>query len=365
MKVLIYPVTMSLTFADVTPIQQVSSHSYSIDLGDEWCIGNGTNSVLLVIASPTYPMVMMVLLTSPNAVPNGGYVTSCFLLAARTHMSKTHSARSEPHPINLHLEFLRRTSARQAIFKVKDVKLGSRISNLHLTLEQEQENGKVQVAVEGYITMSNIAKESGLSLPTRFELHPVPISVDLPTLGSKGEDQNWALRRNQAFPQFRRASQNIEIHLEKPDQRPTDRPISILDQWVRFCPLKKPGKWTNDCFGFVVDMFPQIVESYINAERGESDLHEKAPDPKNPRKTFWYPTLSLNLDVKQLLPVEGIEWLFVRMEAKKIHNGRLDLMITVLDERGDIVALSTHNALVMDAQRNVQKRGQDKQDSKL
>lgn len=304
------------------------------------------------------------MLTLTNTVPNGGYVASCFLLVARTHMSTTHSSRSEPHPINVHLEYLRRTSVRQAIFKVKDVKLGSRISNLHLSCEQEQENGKVQVAVEGYITMSNIGKESGMSLPTKFELHPAPIPADLPTLASKGEEQNFALRRNQAFPQFRRAAQNIQIHLEKPDRRPADRPTSILDQWVRFSPLKKPGKWTNDCLGFVVDMFPQIVESYINAERGESDLHEMKPDPSNPRPTYWYPTLSLNLDVKQLLPAEGVDWLFVRMQAKKIHNGRLDLMITVLDERGDIVALSTHCALVMDGQRNLQRGGQ-KQGSKL
>lgn len=298
-------------------------------------------------------------------MPNGGYITSCFLLVARTHLSTTHASRDEPHPINLHLEFLRRTSVRQGTFTVKDVKLGSRISNLHITLVQEQDDGNVRVTVEGYITMSNLSRETGLTLPTRFQLHPPPISADLATISSKGEDQNWALRQNQAFPQFRRAAQNIEIHLEKPGRRPADRPLSILDQWVRFTPLKNPGTWTNDCLGFVVDMFPQIVESYINAERGESDLLEKVPDASNPRPKYWYPTLSLNLDVKQLLPPEGAEWLFVRMEAKVIHNGRLDLMITVLDEQGGVVALSTHSSLVMDAERNIAKSGKKKQDSKL
>lgn len=32
---------MSTTFADVVPVRQLTSHSYAVDLADEWCIGNG------------------------------------------------------------------------------------------------------------------------------------------------------------------------------------------------------------------------------------------------------------------------------------------------------------------------------------
>jgi hypothetical protein len=35
---------MSTIFADVVPVRQITSHSYAIDLGDEWCIGNGMNT---------------------------------------------------------------------------------------------------------------------------------------------------------------------------------------------------------------------------------------------------------------------------------------------------------------------------------
>jgi hypothetical protein len=280
-------------------------------------------------------------------------------------MSTTHASWSAPHPINLHLEFFRRTSVGRATYRVKDIKLGSRISNLHITLAQEDDNGKLQDEVEGYITMSNIGKETGLTLPTRFELHPAPIAADLPTLLAHGQDQNWGVRRAQAFPKFRRAGKNLLMHLEKADSRPADRSRAILDQWVRFSPLERPGKWTNDCLGFVVDMFPQIVESYVNAERGESDLEEKTPDASSPRPKFWYPTLALNLDVKKLLPEEGTEWLFVRVQATVIRNGRIDLHVTVLDETGDVVALSTHCSLVMDADRNTTRNSKKKQDSKL
>jgi hypothetical protein len=278
-------------------------------------------------------------------------------------MSVTHPSRSSPHPINLHLEFFKRTSVGQAIFKVKDIKLGARISNVHVTLAQQDDEGIWQDEVEGYIAMSNIGKETGLTLPTDFQLRPAPIAADLHALLAHGEDQNWGLWRAPVFPKFRRASKNILTHLEK--RRPADRPRAILDQWVRFLPLGKHGKWTNDCLGFVVDMFPQIAESYINADRGQSDLEEKLPGQSNPRPNYWYPTLTLNLDVKKLLPDEGVEWLFVRVQASVIKNGRFDLLVTVLDEGGDVVALSQHCALIMDASRNTTRNSKKSQDSKL
>jgi len=64
----------------------------------------------------------------------------------------------------------------------------------------------------------------------------------------------------------------------------------------------------------------------------------------------------LNIDFKKELPEEGVEWLFVRVQAKQIKNGRMDLEIVILDEEGDIVALSHHVALVLNAERNIAAR---------
>ena len=49
---------MSKTFADVVPIQAVSSHKYTIDLQDEWCIGSGTRPDFQIDPSITIPMTM-------------------------------------------------------------------------------------------------------------------------------------------------------------------------------------------------------------------------------------------------------------------------------------------------------------------
>jgi len=322
------------TFADVLPIQQLESHKYSANFETDWCIGT---------------------------VPNGGYVTSAFMLVASRHMQLTHTKRKQVNVINLHLEFMRRTAVGEAVFTVKDVKLGGRISNLHLTLAQRDERtDKLVDEVEGYITMTNMAAEAGLSLDSGYVMAPEPLPVSFSSL-IEGNDANYVRRGRDPFADFRRAGRHMSMHLVRPDKRPSNFPKALIDQWVLFQPQGRDGKHINNALGYVVDIFPQILERYVNSELEEACLGKdlsveeaealikKRPEP---HAKFWYPTLSLNLDVKKLLPEEGVQWLFVRVQSKKIQNGRFDLEVTVLDEVGDIVALSTHSSLAVDSSRN-------------
>ena len=106
-------------------------------------------------------------------------------------------------------------------------------------------------------------------------------------------------------------------------------------------------KFTNQSLGFVVDMIPQIVEMYRTDAEGRASSVERelksigAVDLRN-WGLMWYPTLLLNLDMKKVLPPEGVEWLFVRVRAKQIRDGRMDLEVVVLDEEEDLVAISNH-----------------------
>jgi acyl-CoA thioesterase FadM len=64
----------------------------------------------------------------------------------------------------------------------------------------------------------------------------------------------------------------------------------------------------------------------------------------------------LNLDVKKALPEEGVKYLHVRLQAKQIKNGRFDLEIVVMDEGGELVALSHHVCFAVSAARNTAAR---------
>lgn len=282
---------------------------------------------------------------------------------AATHFSRTLSKQNQPHTIALHLEFARRTEAGPATFHVRDVKLGRLTSTIHISLFQ---NGREEVL--GYFIHANIPLESGPSFETQWTLDPPTAPASIPALAS-GSDPNWAEQKAMPFAEFRKASNNVRFFFPRHGQPHRG---SIADEWIA---LKGGEKFTNVSLGMVVDMFPQMIEAFRkdadpyslegggngtrSAETEESDLRTKG------MAKFWYPTLLLNVDVKKALPEEGVDWLFVRTRNKLIKNGRFDLEVVVLDELGDVVALSHHVCMVLPAERNLAKRTTSKTNLKL
>lgn len=292
-----------------------------------------------------------------GVVPHGGYITSCFLQVAKTHFSKTLSRQNQPHTITLHLEFVRRTEVGPATFKVRDVKVGRLTSTVHISLFQ---NGREEVI--GYLTNSNIPREDGPSYDTRWRLDPPPRPLGSTAALAAGSDAEWLEQKSMPFSKFRKASQNIRFFFPARGQPAP----GVADQWMAF---RNGERFTNASLGMVADMFPQIPESF----RARSDPYavggagsaQAAAAAKETTASFWYPTLLLNLDVKKALPEEGVDWLFVRTRAKQIRNGRYDLEVVVLDEVGDIVALSHHVCMILPAARNLAARNTAKKEVKL
>ncbi|KZM21601.1 uncharacterized protein EKO05_0008054 [Ascochyta rabiei] len=283
---------------EATAVQKVSNNTYSCVLHDDWSIGS---------------------------VPNGGYVTGCILGVVKTHFSTSLAKQNQPHTIALHVEFLRRTQAGPALFKVEDVKLGRQTSIVHVSMEQE---GRQEIVA--YVTNSNITAEEGFTFDTQHELSPQPPTVDLAKLETNS-DANW-MWSEVPFAKFRKATAQVRFFLPRAG---SVRP-NIVDEWLCW---SNGTNFTNTSVGFVADMFPQIVENLKNTE-----------------KAFWYPTLLLNLDIKKSLPAEGVKWLNVRAELKQVKNGRMDLGIWVRDAAGELVALSNHVGFVLDASRNTAAR---------
>ena len=250
------------------------------------------------------------------------------------------------------------------------MKLGRRTSTVHIVLTQPSSKDPSQTqttCVVGYITQSNITSESGVSLPTHWALSPPPAPLSSIAALRRNEDPHWSLLEHLRFPNFRKAGLHVKTYLPREGQVKK----SIVDEWI--CFSQKGERFTQQSLGYVVDMFPQIVETGYSVAEIEGGLRQN-PSPKRWENTnietekpsmvkkhqaasFWYPTILLNLDVKKALPEEGVEFLFVRVKSRQIRNGRLDLEVTVLDESGDLVATSTHVALVLSVERNLKKSG--------
>lgn len=166
----------------------------------------------------------------------------------------------------------------------------------------------------------------------------------------------WTEKREWPNAQFRKATNQIRAWFPRGGQVSRN----IYDMWT--C-LRDPNeRWTNEGLGFVVDMFPQVCETYFlgfdqyDPKLDEKYSREEVQELSRGRAPFWYPTLLLNLEVKKALPAEGVRFLCTRLQTKSIKNGRYDLEVIIWDDEGDIVALSHHVCFAVSSERNVAAR---------
>ncbi|KAL2866768.1 thioesterase family protein [Aspergillus lucknowensis] len=325
-------------FEEAVNVTPLGDNRYSAFLQDAFCIGT---------------------------VPHGGYTSAVLYRLALVHFASAHPDlyKGEPAtPISMQLTFLRRTAAGPATLRVHDMKLGQRTSSLHVELLQandtkkEGEETMMEVKVAGYITVSPASAEIGVSATTEWELHPRPVpgtgpggSVNLPRLAETGRDASW-VRQDAPFSEFRRATTQVDLF--GVDGARMKRKNGIVDQWARLRPNGRVTRWSNESVVFLTDMFPMALDGFDTMASGSGSADGAGPTAK-----YWFPTVSLSIDLKKRLPVAaGPEWLYSRVVTKEVRDGRTDLDVTILDEKGEIVALSTQIGLVVSASRNIGRR---------
>lgn len=274
------------------------------------------------------------------------------LRAVSLHLAE----RGQPDTISAHFEYVNRTEIGPAVLVIEDIKLGRSTSTVHVTLHQYDVNlaaspwltARSRKNVLAYVTNARLNLERGLTLDSGWAMMPAPKPVDLSLL-ELGRDLHWVRKENllgARFTSYVRTHNNLEHYVLRAGAR-----RGVMDLWLR---LKGEGqRFTNHDLGYVADSYPMIVEGW----RPGTDEEQT---PFRTDQTFWYPTLSLNLDVKRALPEQGAEWLFVRSSAKVIQNGRLDLEVIILDQHQDVVALSNHVTMIVSAERSMKERSHAK-----
>jgi len=132
-------------------------------------------------------------------------------------------------------------------------------------------------------------------------------------------------------------------------------PKNITAVWMRF---KNPEeRFITEILGSVADHWHRMPENYRpgsvwnNVELPANALRAAAEGSqvKGYSTAHSYPTLSLHLEIKKLLPPQGTEWLFLRARSTEIKNGRFDAETTILDEKLELVALSHQVCFVLDS----------------
>jgi hypothetical protein len=270
-------------------------------------------------------------------------VASVLYQAVNAHLSRLGI---QQDIISVQYQYINRTQAGEAVIIIEEVKKGRAASNFHATLRQTPRGASQQPRklVVAYFVCA-APSTTGLTLETGWELLPRPPPIDLQRL-LRGEDPSWAAEASRvqishlASLGWIRAVENAfeSYYRRKPGRK------GLEDAWIR---LSSEEKFTNATLPFVADAKPYVVEGW------RPTSHEQQTATAFARNdTFWYPTLVMNLDIKKLLPEEGVEWLFLRTEARKISGGRLDLQVTILDDGGDLVAVASHVNMILSSERN-------------
>ncbi|CAF9904247.1 MAG: hypothetical protein HETSPECPRED_003468 [Heterodermia speciosa] len=192
----------------------------------------------------------------------------------------------------------------------------------------------------------NMDHERGLSLATDFRLDPEPVPAVVERLAN-GTEPGWA---DWIYPRHPNSPFKAFTHVRYFFPVQGVAHPSISDAWLT--PLCKDDTFTTETLGSVVDLWHRMVENYRpDAEWGTRNVPKRAlhifqqhsvatTDEGVPKTPYAYPTLSMALEIKKLLPPEGAKWLFVRARAKQIKNGRFDAEVIILDQRMKIVAVS-------------------------
>jgi acyl-coenzyme A thioesterase PaaI-like protein len=264
------------------------------------------------------------------------------------------SAMDQPDTLKIHVQYLNRTMAGQAYLLVEEAKMGRNTSVLHISLHQhglletqpwlEPGTRPTQGEVVAYVINGNLDREQGITLPTGWSLPYEPAPADLGLLRA-GRDERW---QRMHIPLMERVSSvnTLEYYF----QRGGHVLPSTQDYWI-CCANGEP--FTNISMGFVADAAAALIPEAYRQQDGSQPLRE-GEIPIHQR--FWYPTLTLAIEVKKKLPDEGEEWLRMRAASKVIHNGRSDMEIVVFDAAGDVVALSHHVCMAVDFAKNIKER---------
>lgn len=332
----------AVRFSDATRVQKLDSHTYKANLEKGFCI---------------------------VAVPNGGYAGSCMLAAAADRLAE----RRQPDMITAHFEYPERTFPGPAIIKIEDIKLGSNISRLHLTLWQGKmlseapwiDPASSSRKILAYSIHADLNNFDGFSLPTGYEVTEgaaLPPQPDFNRLKTKGGDDVWEEQTLPKGSEEWHSLRNWQFFV------PRQGPLTpgVMDVWIR---LASGERIVQGALPYVFDSFPyntytflvspefrKLVEPPKKKADDNAESKETRAEAENTRANLWMPTLVMNIEAKTRLPEEGVEWLAMRVSSKQIKDGKFDLEINLRDEDRELISLGNQIAMIVSMEKNTKKR---------
>ena len=296
-----------------------------------------------MLAMPiSYPNVFLAAVTKD--LMNGGHANAGALIskicsAASIYMAQTHPELEHSHVLTLSAQFIRPVGAQTLEIVVEPVKLGSRVSILHVHLFTEGKSAgtnssKSKVAAAAYLNMGNFSSP-GPSIETYWKLEPPRTSVDLDLL-SQVRDQSWRVFHTQPFPTQRVGMSHLLHHRTFSDAQP--HPY-VVDSWM--C-LRDGERFSNAMLGYLGAAGPMMYDGILNKVLRTSPGLELVEEEKPVTSAF----SNSKMDFRKGLPETGVQWLFWRGIVKEVKDGRAEFEHIVMNEKGELGMVATHIAII-------------------
>ncbi|KAL9001810.1 MAG: hypothetical protein Q9188_005224 [Gyalolechia gomerana] len=279
---------------------------------------------------------------------HGGLVVSTILSALKMHFSTALKSQNQPHTFNFQLSFLRPATDGQALVEIKAAKLGTKISTVHVKFSQGRADNVV-----GYASQMNMSLEEGVSFPTSYKLDPPPPPpTDLDRLTNQTPGPHWL---SWTYPWSPHSYLKAATHFRWFSPTDSIADPSIMDLWLTPLASSDEDRFTNEMLGSIADHWAESLENYRPNDStftssnlakvtrvGDTDLGTDIQAPP-----WKYLTQSMSMEMKKVLPPEGVKRLFLRARVKRIERGRLDAEVVIADERLELVAVSQQVTLII------------------
>jgi len=275
----------------------------------------------------------------------------------RTHFSTTLHDLKQPHTIDSKIEFLRPPVPGNLSCTIEDAKIGKQFTVTHFTITQAGK--KVMI---GHATNGDLLRSRPEAVEILLPLQPAPPSIDFQQV-YEGTDRNWILYRRRYSPE---AVIKSWTYVDKvlPINGTSD--LRYSDSWARPANLK--ARFTTDWLGYLADHFTRMGANYVEGDtysnaglvkvgmrqRDEGWYHrqwdakfDQTYGSSGFEGTYRWPTMNMSLEIKKVLPEEGVEALFIRAEAKMVKNGLTSTEVVLRDINMDVIAVSHQIGLMV------------------
>jgi hypothetical protein len=277
--------------------------------------------------------------------------------AAVRHLATTLARINQPDILTLHLDFLRMCTLDELDITVVDLKIGAATSNIQLQLSQQ---GKLKAI--GVATSVNFEKPLGPSAPTGWKLFPPPPTPkpDFAKILAHEPEENWFPSRS--YGELLQFTRRILTAGSRGG-------LTVDGMWETWNTFTDTESMNATDLVLLTDYLPSLSDTLLHngglydANRFFAQVAEaQAKNPGPPTELtntmadalqakVFNSTLSLDIEFKARVPNGGLKWAFSRAQAKRLENGRMDVSITICDERLEPLVLAKQMILVLDAHR--------------